>query len=62
MFSILKDLGFFGLYRGAKACLLRDVPFSGIYFPVYAHMKTNTADDQVQIQFFLLLIFFMFRV
>lgn len=53
MFSILKELGFFGLYRGAKACFLRDVPFSGIYFPVYAHIKTNFADDQVLIIFFM---------
>lgn len=37
--SVVKDLGLFGLYKGAKACLLRDVPFSAIYFPAYAHVK-----------------------
>jgi len=42
--SVIKDLGFFGLYKGAKACFLRDIPFSAIYFPCYAHMKLLTAD------------------
>uniref|UniRef100_A0A914HB78 EF-hand domain-containing protein n=1 Tax=Globodera rostochiensis TaxID=31243 RepID=A0A914HB78_GLORO len=34
------------IINGPKACFLRDVPFSAIYFPVYAHMKMNTADEQ----------------
>lgn len=25
--SVVKDLGFFGLYKGARACFLRDIPF-----------------------------------
>ncbi|KJE88487.1 calcium-binding carrier protein [Capsaspora owczarzaki ATCC 30864] len=37
--SIVRQLGFMGLYKGATACLLRDVPFSMIYFPAYAHAK-----------------------
>lgn len=37
--QIIKQLGLKGLYRGASACLLRDVPFSAIYFPVYANLK-----------------------
>lgn len=45
--SVLKELGFFGLYKGAKACFLRDIPFSAIYFPVYAHAKSATADENV---------------
>uniref|UniRef100_A0A4W6EZ63 Solute carrier family 25 member 12 n=1 Tax=Lates calcarifer TaxID=8187 RepID=A0A4W6EZ63_LATCA len=44
--SVVRDLGFFGLYKGAKACFLRDIPFSAIYFPVYAHTKSHLADDQ----------------
>uniref|UniRef100_A0A1B6EFM0 EF-hand domain-containing protein n=1 Tax=Clastoptera arizonana TaxID=38151 RepID=A0A1B6EFM0_9HEMI len=43
--GVVKDLGLFGLYKGAKACLLRDIPFSAIYFPSYAHMKAKLADE-----------------
>ncbi|CAK1545985.1 unnamed protein product [Leptosia nina] len=43
--AVVKDLGLFGLYKGAKACLLRDVPFSAIYFPAYAHCKAHFADE-----------------
>ncbi|XP_011498371.1 PREDICTED: calcium-binding mitochondrial carrier protein Aralar1 [Ceratosolen solmsi marchali] len=43
--TVVKELGLFGLYKGAKACLLRDVPFSAIYFPMYAHVKTKFADE-----------------
>ncbi|KAI9930115.1 hypothetical protein ASPWEDRAFT_23840 [Aspergillus wentii DTO 134E9] len=38
---IIKNLGLMGLYKGASACLLRDVPFSAIYFPTYSHLKTE---------------------
>ncbi|PUU74876.1 mitochondrial carrier domain-containing protein [Tuber borchii] len=38
---IVKNLGLVGLYKGASACLLRDVPFSAIYFPTYSHLKKN---------------------
>ncbi|XP_055381615.1 calcium-binding mitochondrial carrier protein Aralar1 isoform X2 [Condylostylus longicornis] len=43
--SVVRDLGLFGLYKGARACLLRDVPFSAIYFPTYAHTKAALADE-----------------
>ncbi|XP_017481439.1 PREDICTED: calcium-binding mitochondrial carrier protein Aralar1 isoform X3 [Rhagoletis zephyria] len=43
--SVVRDLGLFGLYKGARACLLRDVPFSAIYFPAYAHTKSLFADE-----------------
>lgn len=43
--SIVRSLGFIGLYRGVSACLLRDVPFSMIYFPAYAHAKAYLAKD-----------------
>lgn len=32
--------------QGAKACFLRDIPFSAIYFPAYAHLKSSFADEQ----------------
>lgn len=38
---IVKNLGLKGLYKGASACLLRDVPFSAIYFPAYSHLKRD---------------------
>lgn len=43
--TVVKDLGFFGLYKGAKACFLRDIPFSAIYFPAYAHSKKALSDE-----------------
>ena len=38
---IVRNLGILGLYKGATACLLRDIPFSAIYFPAYAHLKSD---------------------
>lgn len=38
---IVRNLGILGLYKGASACLLRDVPFSAIYFPTYNHLKRD---------------------
>jgi solute carrier family 25 (mitochondrial aspartate/glutamate transporter), member 12/13 len=38
---IVRNLGLVGLYKGATACLLRDVPFSAIYFPTYSHLKKD---------------------
>ncbi|XP_043276553.1 calcium-binding mitochondrial carrier protein Aralar1 isoform X2 [Venturia canescens] len=43
--TVVKELGLFGLYKGARACFLRDVPFSAIYFPMYAHVKAKMADE-----------------
>ncbi|EKM84071.1 hypothetical protein AGABI1DRAFT_97017 [Agaricus bisporus var. burnettii JB137-S8] len=42
---IIRQLGIFGLYRGASACLLRDIPFSAIYFPAYAHLKADVFQE-----------------
>ena len=36
---------FFFNFQGARACLLRDIPFSAIYFPAYAHLKPMFQDD-----------------
>lgn len=38
---IIRQLGILGLYRGSSACLLRDIPFSAIYFPAYSHLKKD---------------------
>jgi len=38
---IIRQLGLLGLYRGASACLLRDIPFSAIYFTSYSHLKSD---------------------
>ncbi|CAF1085127.1 unnamed protein product [Didymodactylos carnosus] len=44
--QVVRELGFLGLYKGAKACFLRDIPFSAIYFPAYAHTKKKMANEQ----------------
>ncbi|XP_048473742.1 calcium-binding mitochondrial carrier protein Aralar2 isoform X3 [Rhincodon typus] len=35
---------------GAKACFLRDIPFSAIYFPCYSHLKLAFANQNGQVQ------------
>jgi solute carrier family 25 aspartate/glutamate transporter 12/13 len=44
--QILRELGFGGLYKGAAACLLRDIPFSAIYFPAYARCRELLSDPK----------------
>ena len=36
------------VFQGARACFLRDIPFSGIYFPTYAHLKEYFEDESGQ--------------
>jgi solute carrier family 25 aspartate/glutamate transporter 12/13 len=38
---IIRQLGILGLYKGSSACLLRDIPFSAIYFTSYSHLKSD---------------------
>ena len=38
--EIVKGLGVKGLYKGSRACFMRDIPFSAIYFPLYSKLKT----------------------
>ncbi|KAJ9114364.1 hypothetical protein QFC20_001507 [Naganishia adeliensis] len=38
---VVRSLGLLGLYKGASACLARDIPFSMIYFTAYAHLKKD---------------------
>ncbi|CAH8515630.1 unnamed protein product [Schistosoma turkestanicum] len=44
-FSVVKDLGLLGLYKGSKACFLRDIPFSAIYFTSYSRLKKYFANE-----------------
>ena len=37
--QLIKEKGIFGLYRGMGATFLRDVTFSAIYFPLFAHLN-----------------------
>jgi solute carrier family 25 aspartate/glutamate transporter 12/13 len=46
MTSVFRDLGFPGVYRGASACLLRDVPFSAMYFPSYSAIKNLLVEQR----------------
>ncbi|WFD36607.1 Structural maintenance of chromosomes protein 2 [Malassezia cuniculi] len=46
--QIIRQLGLFGLYRGAVACLLRDIPFSAIYFPLYSHLKSDMFHEKTR--------------
>jgi len=45
---IVRNLGIVGLYKGAPACLMRDGPFSAIYFPTYAHLKKDFFGESPQ--------------
>lgn len=38
--KLLKERGIFGLYKGCGATALRDVTFSAIYFPLFAHFNS----------------------
>lgn len=44
---VVRDLGLTGLYKGSSACFLRDIPFSAVYFPLYAKLKMELGDSGV---------------
>lgn len=50
-FDVVKRLGFRGLYRGTPATLMRDVPFSVVFFPLFAFNKTLVADKDGNLGF-----------
>ncbi|XP_070763002.1 mitochondrial glutamate carrier 1 isoform X3 [Enoplosus armatus] len=48
--ELLKTRGLAGLYRGAGATLMRDVPFSMIYFPLFANLNTLGRESQGDVE------------
>jgi len=44
--NIVKELGFRGLFKGSAATLLRDVPFSALYFSLYGNLKAIQLERQ----------------
>ena len=44
--QLVRSLGVRGMYAGTPATLLRDVPFSLLFFPGYANLRALFADDQ----------------
>ncbi len=43
MYKIAANEGMGGFFTGLKVSLIRDVPFSGVYYPIYEHCKNVTA-------------------
>jgi Mitochondrial carrier protein len=44
--QIVSSLGIRGMYQGTLATLSRDVPYSFIFFPLYANVKAAMADSK----------------
>eukprot|EP00947_MAST-08B_sp_MAST-8B-sp1_P002040 g2040.t1 len=42
--QVVSHLGFTGMYRGVVATWMRDVPYSFIFFPLYANLHKSFAD------------------
>jgi len=52
--AVMHQHGFRGFYKGTTATLLRDIPFSMIYFPLFAFLNkplTSTSDEDVRVNF-----------
>ncbi|KAF9586487.1 hypothetical protein BGW38_003818 [Lunasporangiospora selenospora] len=49
--SIVRSLGLRGLYKGTPATLLRDVPFSILFFPLNSYLKLKGADENGKVSF-----------
>jgi len=50
--TIVRELGFRGLTTGAGATLLRDVPFSAVYFTTYGNLKRLLSDEEGNVRGF----------
>ncbi|PRP79405.1 hypothetical protein PROFUN_05294 [Planoprotostelium fungivorum] len=44
--TVVRELGFRGLFKGSAATLLRDVPFSALYFSLYGNLKAIQLEKQ----------------
>ena len=44
--QVVRELGFAGLYTGASATLMRDIPFSMFYFSTYGWLRQAWQDDK----------------
>lgn len=42
--EIVRELGLRGVYKGAAATLLRDIPFSFVFFPLSSWLKEKAAE------------------
>mmetsp|Transcript_62025 Transcript_62025/g.110494 ORF Transcript_62025/g.110494 Transcript_62025/m.110494 type:complete len:277 (-) Transcript_62025:2086-2916(-) len=45
--QLIADIGPRGLYKGAAACVIRDAPFSGVFFSLYNVLKDAFPDGTV---------------
>lgn len=43
--QVVKGLGLRGLYKGAGICLMRDIPYAVVFFPLYATVKDEVFAD-----------------
>lgn len=50
--GIVKELGLSGLYHGSAATLLRDIPFSMIYFSLFSKFKEMQKKEDGSLPFF----------
>ncbi|KAF1327278.1 putative transporter, partial [Globisporangium splendens] len=44
--QVVQSLGVRGLYKGAGVCLMRDIPYAVIFFPMYASVKDAFTDAE----------------
>lgn len=44
--QVVRGMGIKGMYSGTLATLVRDVPFSLLFFPGYANLKAMLADEK----------------
>ncbi|ORX90212.1 mitochondrial carrier [Basidiobolus meristosporus CBS 931.73] len=49
--QVVQRLGLRGVYKGTPATLLRDVPFSVLFFPSHAYLKSVCADTNGNVSF-----------